>query len=476
MKPYSPPKYVNISKNGDGNWHSRSGHTFKLIPNDEPPDRLQPHNIEAEQNTLGSLLLEPRSISRVSTFLNAQDFYIERHQRIYDAVLSLYQEDKPADLLLICKLLKEREQLEGIGEDYLTELMNNTYSSIHLEYYAHIVEETAADRRLIESSIEIVQLAYQPGQMNEKADRAESIIFKATSRRSVRDLVTAKEAADNLLDNIEAIKENGKPPGIPTGLTDLDRLIGGLYPSDMVVLAGRPGMGKTSLALSIALNIAKKRLKRVAIFSLEMSQLQITNKNVSSLSGIDSNRLRIGNIHEQEWTSFYRAINEHSQLPLFIDDTPAISVLELKTKARRLQAQYGLDLLIIDYLQLMRGNGEENRQQEISTISRGIKGLAKELNIPILALSQLSREVEKRGNKRPILSDLRESGSIEQDADIVMFLYCDDLYNPDTEFPNITEIIVSKHRAGPTGVLSVYHRKHLGQFIDLEVRTQPLDY
>jgi replicative DNA helicase len=265
--------------------------------------------------------------------------------------------------------------------------------------------------------------------------------------------------------------------GIPTGLADLDKLLGGLQRSDMLVMAGRPGMGKTSLALSVALQSARRWQKRVAIFSLEMSDEQLVQRLVSAETGIDSQRLRLGDIKEDEWPTFIQATNLLANAPIFIDDTPAISALDLRSKARRLHAEHGLDLLIVDYLQLMRGDfRSENRQQEISFISRSIKGLARELNIPILALSQLSRQVESRHDKRPMLSDLRESGSIEQDADVVLFIYRDDVYNPDTEFPNIAEIIVSKHRSGPTGVFSVYFKRQLAQFVDLEVRMQPLEY
>jgi replicative DNA helicase len=293
-----------------------------------------------------------------------------------------------------------------------------------------------------------------------------------------RDLRPIRQVLESYFDRVEYLQQHqGQIIGVPTGLTDLDKLLGGLQRSDMIVMAGRPGMGKTSLALSIALQAARLHQKRVALFSLEMSDEQLVQRLVSAETGIDSQRLRLGNIKSDEWTTFYQAIRLLSETMVFIDDTPAISVLELRTKARRLHAEHGLDLLIVDYLQLMRGGTRnENRQQEISLISRSLKGIARELNIPVLALSQLSRQVESRHDKRPMLSDLRESGSIEQDADIVLFIYRDDVYNPDTEFPNIAEIIVAKHRSGPTGIFSVYFKKHLAQFVDLEVRTQPLDY
>jgi replicative DNA helicase len=324
----------------------------------------------------------------------------------------------------------------------------------------------------------IAQLAYQDTEaVEEVVDRAEEIIFGVSERRVDRDLRPIRTVLDEYYDRIEYLHQHqGEIIGIPTGLADLDKLLGGLQRSDVIVMAGRPGMGKTSLGLSVALQAARRWQKRVALFSLEMSDEQLVQRLVSAETGIDSQRLRLGHIKADEWPTFYQAIRLLSETSIFIDDTPAISALELRAKARRLYAEHGLDLLIVDYLQLMRGGTRnENRQQEISFISRSIKALARELNIPILALSQLSRQVESRHDKRPMLSDLRESGSIEQDADVVLFIYRDDVYNPDTEYPNLAEIIVSKHRSGPTGIFSVYFKKHLAQFVDLEVRTQSLE-
>ncbi|RME98005.1 MAG: replicative DNA helicase [Chloroflexi bacterium] len=444
------------------------------------PDKLQPHNVEAEEAVLGSLLIDPDAIIHISTFLRAADFYVERHGWVYDAILELHERRQPADLVTLSDELARRNQLEDVGgAAYLTGLINATPSSIHVEYYARIIERTAVLRRLIDAAGQIAQLAYQDDEDAETViDRAEEIIFGISERRVDRDLRPIRQVLDQYYDRIEYLQQHqGEIIGIPTGLADLDKLLGGLQRSDMIVMAGRPGMGKTSLALSIALQSARRWQKRVALFSLEMSDEQLVQRLVSAETGIDSQRLRLGNIKADEWTTFYQAIRLLSETMIFIDDTPAISVLELRTKARRLHAEHGLDLLIVDYMQLMRGGTRnENRQQEISFISRSLKGLARELNVPILALSQLSRQVESRHDKRPMLSDLRESGSIEQDADVVLFIYRDDVYNPDTEIPNIAEIIVAKHRSGPTGVFSVYFKKHLAQFVDLEVHTQPLDY
>lgn len=448
--------------------------------NSAVPDKLQPHNIEAEEAILGSLLIDPDAIIRVSTFLKPTDFYVERHEWVYESVLDLHERREPADLVTLSDELERRGQLTEIGgAAYLTGLINATPTSIHVEYYARIVERTAVLRRLIEAASKIAQLAYQDTEDADMVvDRAEEIIFAISERRADRDLRPIREVLDAFYDRVEYLHQHqGEVIGIPTGLADLDKLLGGLQRSDMVVMAGRPGMGKTSLALSIALQAARQYQKRVAIFSLEMSDEQLVQRLVSAETGIDSQRLRLGNIKADEWPTFYQAIRLLSETSIFIDDTPAISALELRSKARRLHAEHGLDLLIVDYLQLMSGGSRsENRQQEISFISRSIKGLARELNIPILALSQLSRQVESRADKHPMLSDLRESGSIEQDADVVLFIYRDEVYNPDTEFPNIAEIIVGKHRSGPTGIFSVYFKKHLAQFVDLEVRTQPLNY
>jgi replicative DNA helicase len=450
------------------------------IVTDTVPDKLQPHNIEAEEAVLGSLLIDTDAIIRVSTFLQPTDFYVERHGWVYEAVLELHERRQPADLVTLSDELERRGQLDDVGgAAYLTTLMNVTPTSIHVEFYARIVERTAVLRRLIDAAGKIAQLAYQDSDDVEQiVDRAEEIIFGISERRVDRDLRPIHSVLDQYYDRIEYLYQHqGEIIGIPTGLADLDKLLGGLQRSDMVVMAGRPGMGKTSLGLSIALQAARRWQKRVALFSLEMSDEQLVQRLVSAETGIDSQRLRLGKIEADEWATFYQAIRLLSETSIFIDDTPAISALELRTKARRLHAEHGLDLLIVDYLQLMRGGSRnENRQQEISFISRSIKALARELNIPVLAMSQLSRQVETRHDKRPMLSDLRESGSIEQDADVVLFIYRDEIYNVDTEFPNIAEIIVSKHRSGPTGIFSVYFKKHLAQFVDLEIRKQPLEY
>ena len=444
------------------------------------PDKLQPHNIEAEEAVLGALLIDPDAIIRVATFLKPKDFFLQRNGWIYEAILNLHSRREPTDLITLTDELERQNQLADIGGPaYLTDLINVTPTSIHVEYYAKIVERTAILRRLIDGATQIAQLAYEDAEdVAEIIDRAESIIFGVTERRSERDLRPIRYAIDRYYDLIEYRSQHqGELMGIPTGLKDLDRLLGGLQRSDLVIVAGRPGMGKTSLGLSIALQAARKWNKRIAIFTLEMSDEQLVQRLLSAETGIDSQRLRLGQVRDEEWPIFIQATSLLADTSIFLDDTPAISAMELRTKARRLEAEHGLDMIILDYMQLMRADARsENRQQEISYISRSLKELARELNIPVIALSQLSRAVESRHDKRPMLSDLRESGSIEQDADVVIFIYRDEVYNPDTEFPNLAEVIVAKHRSGPTGLFSVYFKKALAQFVDLEVRKEPLEY
>jgi len=384
------------------------------------PDKLQPHNIEAENAVLGSLLIDPDAIIRVASFLAPQDFYVERHGWVYEAVRDLHERREPADLVTLTDELERREQLDEVGgSSYLTDLINVTPTSIHVEFYARIVERTAVLRRLIAAAGDIARLAYQDtDNVREVVDRAEEIIFGVASRHIDRDLRPIHQVLEKFHERIEYLQQHqGELVGVPTGLVDLDKVLGGLQRSDMIVMAGRPGMGKTSLALSVALQAARLHQKRVAIFSLEMSDEQVVQRLVSAETGIDSQRIRLGNIYQDEWPTFIQATNILSGTQVFIDDTPAISALELRTKARRLHAEHGLDLLIVDYLQLMRGESRsENRQQEISFISRSIKGLARELDVPILALSQLSRQVDSRHDKRPMLSDLRESGCLTGDT------------------------------------------------------------
>jgi replicative DNA helicase len=442
-------------------------------------ERLPPQNIEAEEAVLGALLIDPDAIIRVATLLKPIDFYREKNGWIYDATLALHERREPIDFLTVCDELDRREQLDEIGgPGFITSLINAVPTSIHAEHYARIIERTATRRRLIEAAGEIAGLAYQEADdVNEVVDRAEQVLFGVSERRIARELVPIRQVLSAYYDRIEYLtRHRGEMIGVPTGFTDLDRLLGGLQRSDMVILAARPSVGKTSLALSVAHNAAKRFRQRVAFFSLEMSSEQVVQRLISAETGINSQRLRRGEIAQDEWGRFMKAASDLSESLFYIDDTPGISALELRTKARRLHAEVGVDLLVVDYLQLMRGDfRSENRVQEISSISRALKALARELNVPVLALSQLSRGVEARTDKRPILSDLRESGALEQDADVVMFIYRDELYNENTERKNIADIMVAKHRNGPTGTVALFFKKELAQFLEAEVRRKEID-
>jgi len=438
-------------------------------------ERLPPQNIEAEQSVLGSLLIDPDAVIRVMIFLRPEDFYRETHQQIYTAITNLHERREPADFITLCDELERREALASVGGPaYITSLINCVPTSIHVEHYAHIVERTALMRRLIQAAGQIAGLAYEGAdQADEVIDRAEQILFGISQRRLSHSLRPIREVLDKYYDRIEYLHQHqGEVVGLPTGFIDLDRLLGGLEKSDLVIVAGRPGMGKTSLALSIAQNASLRLGAVVALFSLEMSGEQLVQRLVAAETGIDSRRLRVGDLRGVEWDQFVKTTGVLADTLLFIDDTPSPSPMEIRTKSRRLAAEYKLDLIIIDYLQLMQGGSgrrSENRVQEISYISRALKGLARELEVPVMALSQLSRAVEQRQDKHPVLADLRESGAIEQDADIVMFIYRDEVYNESTERPNIAEIQVSKHRNGPTGKVELFFDRKLTRFLDLDV-------
>jgi replicative DNA helicase len=442
-------------------------------------ERLPPQNVEAEEAILGAILIDPDAIIRVATIIRPEDFYREKHGWIYDAALALHERREPIDLLTVCDELERREQLDQVGGTaFITALVNAVPTSIHAEHYARIVERTATRRRLIDAAGQIAALAYQEADdVDEVVDRAEQVLFGVSERRISRELVPIRQVLSDYYDRVEYLtRHRGEMIGIPTGFGDIDKLLGGLQRSDMVILAARPSVGKTSLALSFAHNAAKKYDRRVAFFSLEMSNEQVVQRLISAETGINAQRLRRGEIEQDEWGRFMKATSDLAESHFYIDDTPGVSALELRTKARRLHAEVGVDLIVVDYLQLMRGDyRSENRVQEISSISRALKSLARELNVPVLALSQLSRGVESRTDKRPILSDLRESGALEQDADVVMFIYRDEMYNENTERPNLADIIVAKHRNGPTGTVSLYFRKELAQFLEAEVRRKEVE-
>lgn len=434
--------------------------------------RLPPQNVEAEQSVLGSLLIDPDALLKVTPFLRPDDFYRETHGLIYRAIVDLHEQRQPADFVTLCEELERRGQLEHVGgPGYVTSLINVVPTSIHAQHYGRIVERTATLRRLISAASEISSMAYERADDEDRIlDQAEQLIFGVAQRSIERELVPLRTILSDYYDRIEYLYDHrGQTIGVPTGFIDLDRLLGGFQQADLIIVAGRPGTGKTSLAMTIMDHAARKHGLSVAIFSLEMPAQQVVQRLVAGATGIGSQRLRTGEISEDELASIARAMGELSETSIYIDDTPAIAPMELRAKARRLQAEHPLDLIIVDYLQLMQaGLRMENRVQEVSYISRQLKSLASELHVPVLACSQLSRAVESRPDKRPLLSDLRESGSIEQDADVVMFIYREEMYVEETFKPNIADIIVAKHRNGPTGQLSLRFMKEQTRFANLE--------
>jgi len=595
-------------------------------------EKLLPQNIEAECGVLGSIIIDPEAIVQVSDFLHTDDFYRDAHHTIYEVILQLYEEHEPADFITICDELERRNKLEEVGgASYITSLINQVPTSGNVEFYGRIVERTAILRRLIHAAGQIAAIAYEEGDADIALDRAEQLIFQISQRHARSDFSHMRDILAEYMNKLDQLHErHGSIVGVPTGFTDLDRLTGGLQKSDLIVLAARPGIGKTSLAMSMAHNAALKYHNSVAFFSLEMSKDQLAQRLLSMDSGIDQQRLRTGRIEEEEWERIVYAMDTLSEANIWIDDTASITPLEMRSKSRRIHAQYGIDLIIVDYLQLMQatigGKRNENRVQEISEISRSLKGLARELNIPVLALAQLSRAVESRQSKVPQLSDLRESGcltgetpvylpdsgtykaieqlvgqsgfrvlalntemwqlepcrvsrafatgykpvyrmttrlgrtiratanhqfltmqgwqrldelssgmrialprhlpgptqlvgsaqlaklaqsdvywdkiisiepdgeaevydltveglhnfvagdivlhnSIEQDSDIVMFIYRDDVYNPESEKKSIADIIIAKHRNGPVGEISLYFQANQTRFRDLELNS-----
>ncbi|MCL4458313.1 MAG: replicative DNA helicase [Chloroflexi bacterium] len=439
-------------------------------------EKSVPHNIEAEEAVLGSLLIDSDAIAKVAPFLRPEDFYRERNAVIYALQLELYDRHEPADFVTLCDELERRGKLEEVGgASYLTSLINAVPTAVHCEHYGRIVERCAIMRRLISAAGQIAGIGYEePSDADSALDRAEQILFGISQRRLSQEFVPLHVALKEYFDQIDFLHQHkGEIVGVPTGFHDLDLLLGGLHGSDLIILAGRPSVGKTGLALSIARNAAVKYHIPVAVFSLEMSMEQLVQRLLCSEANVDSQRLRTGYIDEFEWHRISQAFGVLSEAPIFIDDTASISSLELRTKARRLRAEHNVQLIIVDYLQLMQGRGLENRVQEVSEISRSLKGLARELDMPIIALSQLSRAIESRQDHRPLLSDLRESGAIEQDADLVIFVHREEIYNPNTDKKNIAEIIVSKHRNGPIGQVHLRFFPSQTRFADLEVYRHP---
>jgi replicative DNA helicase len=443
------------------------------------PDKTVPNNIEAEEAVLGAILIDPEAIFRVLPFLQADDFYLQKHRWIYEAVIAIHERRDPVDFLTLTTELEHHNHLETVGGDaYISQLITAVPSAISVESYGRLVEQVAVRRRLLDAASDIARFAYDEKlPVDQVVDSSEKVLFGVSQKRSTRDLQPIQEIVPRYYDHIEKLYANrGELMGVPSGFRDLDRVLGGFQRSDLLILAARPGVGKTSLMLTFALRAAEKR-KVVALFSLEMSAEQLVQRLVSQVSGIDAQRLRMGQLKEEEWPAFAEAIGHLSELQIYIDDTPSISVLQLRTKCRRLASERGLDMIFVDYLQLMDSDmRSDNRVQEVSYISRSLKGLAREVDVPLMTASQLSRAVEQRQDKHPVLSDLRESGSLEQDADIVMFIYREELYNENTENPNIADVMIAKHRSGPTGTVQLYFNKRLTQFADVYTQVAPEDY
>lgn len=422
-------------------------------------NNLPPQNIEAEESILGGILLDPEAIGRVADLLLPEALYIPAHRDIYKAALALHRQGKPTDLMSVTSWLYDHEILDKVGgQSKLAQLVDRTVSAVNIDRYANLVIEKHLRRQLIKAGNEIVQLGYENAiELESVFDQSEQKIFGLTQDRPQDGLISISRTLEQTFQEIETRHGGQALPGLLSGFYDLDAMTSGFQRSDFIVVAGRPSMGKTALAISIARSIAGQYELPVAVFSLEMSREQLVQRMLASEAGIESNYLRAGRIAQNQWETLNNALGILSGVPIFIDDTASMNVMQMRSQTRRLQAENGgkMGLILIDYLQLMEGNGSDNRVQEISKITRSLKGLARELNVPVIALSQLSRSVEARTNKRPMMSDLRESGSIEQDADVVIMLYRDEYYNPDTPDRGIAEIIITKHRNGPTGVVKL---------------------
>lgn len=433
---------------------------------------VPPHNIEAEQAVLGCMLLDSDVIPTVTELIRSSDFYREDHREICEAITDIVEKAGPVDIITVTEQLQQRGTLEAVGGmDYLASITSAVPTTANARHYAKIVEEKSLLRKLIKAASEISGMSYEATEEAEYVlDKAEKSIFDIIERRSTQGFTHIK---DVLLETFNRLEElyNSKSPitGIPTGFTDLDMKTAGLQNSDLILIAARPGMGKTAMALNIAQYAAVQKHVPVALFNLEMSKDQLVNRMLCSEVMVDSHKMRTGKLDDEDWNKIAKALGPLSEAPIFIDDTPGVSVMDIRAKCRRLKLEKRLGLVVIDYLQLMRGRGRaENRQQEVSEISRSLKILAKELNVPVITMSQLSRGPESRNDHRPMLSDLRESGAIEQDADIVMFLYRDDYYNPDTEKKNIAEVIIAKHRNGSTGTVYLKWFGNYTKFANLE--------
>ncbi|MCA9334990.1 replicative DNA helicase [Candidatus Saccharibacteria bacterium] len=436
--------------------------------------KIPPQNVDAEMSLIGAVLIDEEVLADVTEILDARDFYDKRHESIFEAMLRLFEHHKPVDLLTLTDELKKKKKLEEVGGSaYLTELTNYVPTAAHATTYAEMVAQAAVRRRLIKASSDISELGYDEDfNVQELLEKAEAELFSVSDQNLKQDLTSLETILLESFDRLEELHRNkGQIRGVKTGYRDLDNMTAGLQRSDLIILAARPAMGKTTLVTNLAYNVATINKQAVLFFSLEMSKEQLIDRMLSDVSGVDSWNIRTGNLSDEDFAKLSEASGEMAEAPIFIDDTPGLTVLEMRTKARRAAHQQPLGLIVIDYLQLISsgaGRKDGNRVQEVSEISRGLKLLARELNVPVIALSQLSRTVESRNPQIPQLADLRESGSIEQDADIVMFIYREAYYNPDTDRQNITDLIIAKHRNGPTGRVELYFHPERLRFMSLD--------
>ncbi|WP_246944284.1 replicative DNA helicase [Bacillus pinisoli] len=438
-------------------------------------DRTPPQNIEAEQAVLGAVFLEPASLTTASEILIPEDFYRASHQRIFNVMLALNEKGEPVDLVTVTSELADLKLLEEIGGvSYLSDLANSVPTAANIEYYAKIVEEKSILRRLIRTATSIVTDGYaRDDEVDVLLNEAEKGILDVSRRKNSGSFQNIKDVLVEAYDNIELLHNRvGDITGIPTGFSELDRMTAGFQRNDLIIVAARPSVGKTAFALNIAQNVATKTDENVAIFSLEMGAQQLVMRMLCAEGNINAQNLRTGKLTTEDWGKLTMAMGSLSNAGIYIDDTPGVKINEIQSKCRRLKQESGLGMILIDYLQLIQGNGRsgENRQQEVSEISRSLKALARELEVPVIALSQLSRGVESRQDKRPMMSDIRESGSIEQDADIVAFLYRDDYYDKESENKDIIEIIIAKQRNGPVGTVELAFVKEYNKFVNLERR------
>jgi replicative DNA helicase len=443
--------------------------------------KQQPQNTEAEASLLGAILIDADALVKIADSVTADDFFDQRHKRIYEATVQLYERRSPIDVLTLADQLKNNQALDLVGgPSYLTELTNFVPTAAHVEQYAEIVAQKALRRRLINASKHLVELGYDESKaLQELVEEAETQLFQVSEKQVKQSIVSLETILAESFDRLDDLhKDKNKIRGVSTGFRDMDGVLAGLQRSDLFILAARPSMGKTAFSLNLAHNVATIAKQPVLIFSLEMGKEQLVDRLLSMESGVDAWALRTGNLSDSDFERIGHAMGTLSEAPIYIDDTPGLTVSDLRTKARREAHQHPLGLIIIDYLQLMSGgskfSGSDNRVQEISEISRGLKSIARELNVPVIALSQLSRSVENRNPQIPQLADLRESGSIEQDADVVAFIYREEYYNPETERKSMTDIFIKKHRNGPTGRVELFFDKEKQRFRSVDsVHSQP---